>query len=32
MRKFILVFAIVVLAGLAILYFTGNLQGLANLV
>ena len=32
MRKFILVFAIVVLAGLAILYFTGNLQGLTNLL
>jgi hypothetical protein len=32
MRKFILVFAILVLAGLAILYFTGNLQGLANLI
>ena len=32
MRKFILVFAILVLAGLAILYFTGNLQALANLV
>jgi len=32
MRKFILVFAILVLAGLAILYFTGNLRALANLV
>ena len=31
MRKFILILAILVLAGLIILYFTGNLQGLANM-
>ncbi len=31
MRKFILILAILVLAGLIILYFTGNLQGLANI-
>lgn len=31
MRKFILFLAILVLAGLAILYFTGNLQGLADM-
>ncbi|HBA92713.1 MAG TPA: hypothetical protein DCZ08_13545, partial [Anaerolineaceae bacterium] len=31
MRKFILVLAVLVLAGLAILYFTGNLQGLADM-
>jgi hypothetical protein len=31
MRKFILIFAILVLAGLAILFFTGNLHGLPDM-